>query len=79
MFCVLSSVVCKVVLQSYRGKLEQIVMKTQKTKQSINPATKSKALAATSMLAASGDAIEHVVVLMLENRSFDHLPLLSIN
>ena len=25
------------------------------------------------MLAANGDDIEHVVVLMLENRSFDHL------
>ena len=36
-------------------------------------ATKSKSLLGASTNAPTGGGIEHVIVLMLENRSFDHL------
>ena len=45
----------------------------KKTKQIVRPTVKAKSLAASTMAFATGDGIEHVVVLMLENRSFDHL------
>ncbi len=48
-------------------------MKPKKTKRVARPAIKSKSVARAVTATTTGDGIEHVVVLMLENRSFDHL------
>jgi phospholipase C len=45
----------------------------KKSKWIVRQAVKSTSLATVSMPASGGDGIEHIVVLMLENRSFDHL------
>jgi phospholipase C len=49
-----------------------IFMKSKEHKPISRLAPKSKSLTAISTLAATGDDIELVVVLMLENRSFDN-------